>query len=308
MNEKDILDRIPDIFPQNGEVVTGPGDDCAVLDFGLDKFYLMSVDQLVSDIHYRRKSAFAANIAKKLLNRNLSDIAAMGGFPAHALLTMTLSKKTAADSYWIDEFLNTLSHEAGKWNISVCGGDISSTNDESDSFSLTITGWITKDSLCLRSSAKSGDLLFATGLFGNSLPTGHHLNFTPRLELAHFLAGTFTNTMIDVSDGLLLDAARLAEMSKLGLCLDLDKIPARDNANIKQCLTDGEDYELLFAVSPENQDLLVKEWPFDDILLTKLGLFNKTNPGRVKDLSGQTLFGGNIEPQFQVYDHISSTK
>ena len=308
MNEKDILDKIPSIFQQSGEVIIGPGDDCAVLDFGLDKFYLMAVDQLVSDIHYSKKSEFAANIAKKLLNRNLSDIAAMGGFPAHALLTMTLSKDTASDAYWIDEFLNAISHEAAKWDISICGGDISSTNAESDSFSLTITGWTTKESLCLRSSAKPGDLLFGTGLFGKSFPTKHHLNFTPRLELAQFLAGTFTNTMIDVSDGLLLDSARLAEMSGVGLSLNIENIPARANANIEQCLTDGEDYELLFAISPEKKELLINEWPFDDILLTEIGLFQNQSPGVVKDPSGQIIFGGNTDTKFQVYDHINSIK
>ncbi len=305
MNEKDLLDRIPNIFPQRGEVLIGPGDDCAVLDFGLDKFYLMAVDQLVSDIHYKKSSAFAAKIAKKLLNRNLSDIAAMGGVPAHALLTMTLSKATASDNYWIDEFLNTLAHEAEQWNISVCGGDISSTNADTDSFSLTITGWVAKESLSLRSSAKFEDLLFATGLFGNSFSSGHHINFTPRVEAAKFLAGAFTNTMIDVSDGVLLDSARLAEMSKLGLCLNPEAIPPRNNANIAQRLTDGEDYELLFAVHPEKAVFLINEWPFDDIPLTQIGVFNHETPGVVKDRFGNILFGEDSTTQIHVYDHLS---
>ena len=305
VNEKDILDRIPNIFPQRGEVLVGPGDDCAVLDFGLDRLYLMAVDQLVSDIHYEKSSAFAAKIAKKLLNRNLSDIAAMGGVPAHALLTMTLSKATASDNYWIDEFLNTLSNEAAQWDISVCGGDISSTNAKTDSFSLTITGWVAKESLCLRSSAKSADLLFSTGLFGNSFSTGHHINFTPRVEIASFLAGPFTNTMIDVSDGVLLDSARLAEMSNLGLCLNTDAIPSRNSANKKQRLTDGEDYELLFAVHPEKADLLITEWPFDDVPLTEIGIFESDRPGVVRDTLGKTLFNGDSTTKMQVYDHLA---
>ena len=305
MNEKDILNKIPEIFSQRGEIIIGPGDDCAVLDFGLDKLYLMAVDQLVSDVHYCKKSTLAANIARKLLNRNLSDIAAMGGRPAHALLTMNLCRDTATDSYWLDEFLTTIAKEAEKWGISVCGGDISSTKADADSFSLTITGWVTRESLCLRSSAKPGDILFATGCFGNSFASKHHLNFAPRLEAAQFLAGTFTNTMIDVSDGLLLDSARLAEMSKLGLYLNTSKIPARNNANIEQCLTDGEDYELLFAVSPEKKELLTNEWPFDDILMTELGIFKRDTPGTVHDNSGQTLFENSSATQLHVYDHIT---
>ncbi len=306
MNEKDILDKIPNIFPQRGEVLIGPGDDCAVLDFGLDRLYLMAVDQLVSDIHYKKSSAFAAKIAKKLLNRNLSDIAAMGGVPAHALLTMTLSRETAADNYWIDEFLDTLSHEAGHWNMSVCGGDISSTNADTDSFSLTITGWVAKESLCLRSSAKPGDLLFASGLFGNSFSSGHHINFTPRVEVSAFLAGAFTNTMIDVSDGVLLDSARLAEMSNVGLCLNPEAIIPRDNANIEQRLTDGEDYELLFAVQPEKSELLIREWPFDDIPLSQIGVFERDTPGVVRDTCGKTLFNGGSTTHNHVYDHFAN--
>ncbi len=290
MNEKELLDMIPGMFPQNGEVLIGPGDDCAVLDFGLDRYFLMAVDQVISDVHYQKNSTFSANIAKKLLNRNLSDIAAMGGVPAQALATMTLSKQTSSDSYWINEFLTSLAKEAEKWNISVCGGDISSTKADADSFSLTITGWVEKELLCLRSSAKTGDILFATGAFGNSLTSGHHITFVPRIEQARFLAGVFTNAMIDVSDGLLLDSARLAEMSKLGLIIDSAKIPARDKASVKKRLTDGEDYELLIAVHPEKTDLLLKEWPFDDVPLTEIGIFTSENHGEVRDSAGKMLY------------------
>ncbi len=306
MNEKEILDRIPGIFPQGSEVITGPGDDCAVLDFGLDRYFLMAVDQLVSDIHYKKDSTFAANIAKKLLNRNLSDIAAMGGNPAHALATMTLCKKTSYDSYWIKEFLSSLSKEAEKWKISVCGGDISSTKSDSDYFSLTITGWVAKESLCLRASAKSGNLLFATGRFGNSLSTKHHLNFTPRIEQGQFLAGTFTNAMIDVSDGVLLDSARLAEMSELGLVIDPGKIPARKKASLQKRLSDGEDYELLFAVNPEKSELLQKEWPFDDIPLTEIGIFTSDDNGIVKDIKEKILYDGSSSKAG--YDHMRTNR
>jgi thiamine-monophosphate kinase len=303
MNEKKILDQIPEIFHQTGEVFVGPGDDCAVLDFGLDKLYLMAVDQLVSDVHYVKSSAFAAKIAKKLLNRNLSDIAAMGGLPAQALLAITLCRDTAEDKYWIKEFLESIESEARRWNVSICGGDISSTNADSDSFSLTITGWVAKESLCLRSSAKPGDLLFATGCFGNSFSTGHHLNFSPRIEQGQFLAGSFTNTMIDVSDGLLLDSARLAEMSNLGLSINPENIQPRGKASVKKRLTDGEDYELLFSLAPEKVELLLNEWPFDDIPLSEVGVFTNEDRGIVKNMKGDTLYGGG-SGKFTVFDHL----
>ena len=305
MREKDILDKIPGIFQQGGEVLVGPGDDCAVLDFGVDRLYLMAVDQLISDIHYRKEFESPANIAKKLLNRNISDIAAMGGVPAQALLTMTLSSPTASEKGWIDQFLTAVSNEAQTYGISVCGGDIASTKADTDSFSLTITGWVKRESLCLRSSARAGENLFATGLFGNSFPTGHHINFSPRLAAAEFLAGKFTNAMIDVSDGLLLDSARIAEMSELGLSLNTELIPARDGAGVTQCLTDGEDYELLFAVPPERAEDLIKKWPFADIPLTRVGFFTEERPGTVVDHKGRLLYSGTDNENCCGFDHLS---
>ena len=305
MREKDILDKIPGIFPQGREVLVGPGDDCAVLDFGVDRLYLMAVDQLISDIHYCRELESPANIAKKLLNRNLSDIAAMGGVPAQALLTMTLSSSTASEKGWVDKFLTAVADEAKIYGISVCGGDIASTNADTDSFSLTITGWVKRESLCLRSSARPEECLFATGLFGNSFSTGHHINFSPRLEAADFLAGSFTKAMIDVSDGLLLDSARIAEMSGTGLTINTELIPARDGAGVTQRLTDGEDYELLFAVDPEKADDLIRKWPFSNIPLTCIGFFTEESPGIVVDHNGHLLYSGTDNESCCGFDHLS---
>lgn len=305
MKEKQLLDWIPDRFQQGQEIVIGPGDDCAVLHFGLKKYYLMAVDQLTADTHYFADSASPSQIAKKLLHRNISDIAAMGGQPAHALLAMSIVP--GKHKNWFQAFFRTMAEEAKKWNISICGGDIASTESGKDSSALTITGWVEKKALCVRSGARSRHILYATGCFGKAFETNHHLEFTPRLEEARFLAGYFTNTMIDVSDGLLLDAARIAESSKIGLILDTDKIPARNNATLEEALTDGEDYELLFTVPADKAEDLEKKWPFKNTPLTAIGKFTKkVRAGTVMDMSAEVLYEYGLcqfrKPGFDHFD------
>lgn len=304
MREKQLLDWIPDHFQQGVDVMIGPGDDCAVLHFGLKKFFLMAVDQLTADTHYFADSASPSQIAKKLLHRNISDIAAMGGQPAHALLAMAIVPGKHRN--WFQAFFHTMAEEAKNWNISICGGDISSIEGGKDNSSLTITGWVEKKALCLRSGAKSKDILYATGCFGKAFETNHHMEFTPRLEEARFLAGYFTNTMIDVSDGLLLDAARISESSKIGLLLDTEKIPFRKNATLEEALTDGEDYELLFAVPPSRAAELEKKWPFKTPL-TAIGRFNKkVRTGTILDMDAETLYEFGLcqfrKPGFDHFD------
>ncbi|MCK5843976.1 MAG: thiamine-phosphate kinase [Victivallales bacterium] len=271
--EKTVLNEIPSIFLQTEDVIVGPGDDCAVLEFGTDKYRLLAVDQLVSDVHYLKSSASPAEIAAKLIRRNISDIAAMGGTPSHALLAMTLSSDTWNSPEWVDRFLSAISAESERWGVSVCGGDISSTKADADVLSLTIAGWVEKECLVQRSGARPNDILYATGEFGDSFDSGHHLSFTPRLDEALFLSSGFARAMIDVSDGLLLDAARIAEASGVELRLDKSRVPVRAEATLERALSDGEDYELLFAVSPDKSAELDNVWPFGYLKLTRIGEF-----------------------------------
>ncbi|HCE43861.1 MAG TPA: thiamine-phosphate kinase [Lentisphaeria bacterium] len=278
MKEKDIHSLIFRTFRQDRSVVVGPGDDCAALDIGGGRLFLMAVDQVVSDVHYLREKTSASETAVKLLNRNLSDIAAMGGEPAFALLTIA---SKSADSRWITGFLGAIQKEAAKWKISICGGDISSTPKDVTVCTLTITGWVDKKRICLRKEARAGDLLYATGCFGNSFKSGHHLKFMPRIEAGKFLAGKYTRCMIDVSDGLLADSKRICEASKVSLVMDESSIPLRKGADIMSALSEGEDYELIFAVSPSNAARLEKEWPFKNIRLSRIGRFVPGGKGNI---------------------------
>jgi thiamine-monophosphate kinase len=286
MKEKEIHQMIYKTFRQGRVVAVGPGDDCAALDFGGGKYFLAATDQLVSDVHYVHGKTTAAAIAKKLFNRNISDIAAMGGIPAFALLAVA---SHSADRKWYSGFIKSIQKEASKWNVSICGGDISSVKKDVTVCTLTINGWVDKNKICLRSNAKPGDILYATGSFGNSFKSGHHLSFTPRIEVGQFLAGKFTRAMIDVSDGLLIDAQRLASASGVGLVIDTDRIPLRKGASLKTALSEGEDYELIFAVPPSKSAMLQKNWPFKNIRLTRIGSFISGGKGMIYDLEQREL-------------------
>ncbi|HBC87385.1 MAG TPA: hypothetical protein DCZ94_10555 [Lentisphaeria bacterium] len=286
MREKEIHSLIIRIFRQGKNVVVGPGDDCAALDVGTGKLLLFAADQVVSDVHYLKDRTPSSAVAVKLLNRNLSDIAAMGGEPSFALLT--IASKSAGEK-WITGFLKALQKEATKWKISICGGDVSSARKDVSVCTLTIAGWVEKDRICLRSGAKPGDLLYATGCFGNSFRSGHHLGFAPRIEAGRFLSGRFTKCMIDVSDGLISDAQRICEASGVSLVIDTNSIPLRKGADVGMALAEGEDYELIFSVNPAKSAKLEKEWPFKKIKLTRIGKFVSGRKKGIYDGSGKLL-------------------
>lgn len=297
MKEKELIKEIIPFLKQGKDITIGPGDDCAAIDCGLDKLLLIAADQTVAGIHYDPFTTSPGRIARKLLKRNVSDIAAMGGLPSYAVLTMASGAKNR--DFYLD-FFRELGEEAEKWNVSVCGGDISSSNKGSAVFTLTISGWVEKNKICLRSNARPGDLLYATGVFGNSYKSEHHLDFTPRVAEASFLAGRFTNTMIDVSDGVLSDCMQLADASGMGIVLSLKDIPLRDGASMPSALSDGEDYELLFAVPAGKTGELEKAWPFNDVKLSRIGFFTEDNKGRVYDTDGNDLAEAKTG-----YDHFN---
>ena len=295
MNEEIFTSYLADLFSRRTDVFEGIGDDAAVLDLKLSdgKLLLIAADQVISGIHYLPETP-ARQVAEKLLKRNISDIAAMGGYPTHAVLTLSLNP---LDESWMREFHKALEDCAVEYGLSVVGGDISSGPEKSQIWSLTILGMVEKNKLCLRRNAKPGDLLYATGTFGNSFESQWHLLFEPRVKAAAFLAGTYTNTMMDVSDGLLKDLCRMAEASGCAVRLTEPekRLPLRTGALWQSALTDGEDYELIFAVDPGIADKLEQDWPFKDLPLTRIGEFLPGKPGFLENKLESVKIG---------YDHF----
>ncbi|MCF7792133.1 MAG: thiamine-phosphate kinase [Victivallales bacterium] len=287
MDENGFLNSIFPLLKNGGDIIVGPGDDCAVIDIGnSDQYFLLAADQIISDIHFDYTTTTPEQAGAKLIKRNISDIAAMGGIPAHALVTLAADK---FDREWLFKFYKGLTGEAEKWDISICGGDIASLpdklqpdkkkndncskpahqcmNDAGHLFAatLTITGFVKKNKLSLRKNAKPGDILFATGKFGNSFSSGHHINFIPQIAEASFISGRYSTAMMDVSDGLLIDLQRMAKASNITILLDPPSLPFRNGTkNIGNALTDGEDYNLVFSVSGRDKaDEIINNWPFD---------------------------------------------
>lgn len=285
LNELDILGRLLPLLPQNDGVLTGPGDDCAVLAWGGGRVLLAAVDQVVGDVHYDRGATAPEAAGRKLMNRNLSDIAAMGGVPKWALLAVAAGGR---DSDWVLAFCRGAAEAGARCGVAVVGGDLAALPGDGECAALTILGEAGETACVLRGGASPGDALYVTGTLGNSLASGHHLDFAPRLEEGKFLAENgFASAMLDVSDGLLLDAKRLAEASKLRLRIDPEALPLRAEATREGALSDGEDYELLFTVPAAKEGELLRSWN-RTVKLTRIGVAESGAPD-VCDNSGRSL-------------------
>jgi len=250
MRERELLEHIaarsadlPERFPH---VLVGPGDDCAVIAPDSSPL-LLTTDQLVQGRHFDDDLPVDL-IARKVVARSVSDLAAMGGRPRWALATALLP----AQWPMADELFDRMAHWARHWAMPLVGGDIATHRPKADQpIVLTIAAGGTPigERAVMRSGARAGDGVWVTGRLGGSLVGGRHARFTPRLEEAHalVLAGPPT-AMIDLSDGLGVDAARLAAASGVAVQLEADAVPIHpDAAGLEAALADGEDYELLFT-------------------------------------------------------------
>jgi thiamine-monophosphate kinase len=285
--------------PASTQVIVPPGDDCAVFTPAQERQQVIAADQLIEGRHYLKRTA-AKLCGRKLLARNLSDIAAMGAKPEYAILTCKLSEE--CDESWLMEFHRGLLDLAAEFDVQLIGGDLARGPGPSN-FSLTITGSVDKP--ITRSGAQAGDLLYATGSFGLSFETEHHLNFQARVNEGLYLNKLgVTKAMIDITDGLLLDSKRLlkAANQELDLQFFTESIPRRQYkgkaASLEQALTNGEDYELVFAVSAQDEKKLLENWTCATPL-TKIGLFQKGTE-QILDQDKESL----ESLMNQTYDHL----
>lgn len=262
--EDALLREILRGLPRREDLRVGPGDDCAVVRAGRRNI-LLKTDCVVEDVHFLR-SHDPARVGWKALCRPLSDIAAMGGVPEFALVTI-LSPPDIPPGYW-KKFYRGLRRAAARFGVAVAGGEIS-RQPRGIAVSIAMTGAMDGVRPVLRSGGQPGDDLFVTGRLGGSI-RGHHLDFVPRLAEGRWLARHIRpHAMLDLSDGLGTDLPRLARASGCGFQVDCPKLPARPGGGSP--LTDGEDYELLLAVPPRRADRLRAEWPFPRTPITRIG-------------------------------------
>lgn len=292
LDEFEWIRRMRTGLPVGNDVVTGAGDDCAVLDLGIPgEWALFKTDAVVEGIHFESGTE-AERVGHKALARCLSDIAAMGGTPHSALVTVAVPESCPVD--WLDAAYEGLSQLARRYDVSIVGGE-TTTNPERRILSVCVLGKVPRESVLHRHGSQPDDALFVTGELGGSL-AGHHLDFEPRLVEGQWLAKTgWVHAMIDLSDGLAGDLPHLLQEgrdSPLGAEVRAESLPirraARQLAKTKElarpavlaALVDGEDFELLFTVPARHAVPLLDAWKlqFPEVPLTCVGRI-EPNPG-----------------------------
>jgi thiamine-monophosphate kinase len=215
-------------------------------------------------------------VGRKAMAVNLSDIAAMAGKPMAAVVSVGLPRNGGRSLG--EELYQGLREMADQFDTAIVGGDTNSW-DGPLVISVTLLGEPTGRGPVTRRGARPGDWLVVTGPFGGSI-NGHHLDFTPRIREAmnlHEIADL--HAMIDVSDGLAADVWHICTESSVGAVLRADAIPTADAAKrindgrspLDHALCDGEDFELIFAVSPADGRRLVETQPIPGLALASIG-------------------------------------
>jgi thiamine-monophosphate kinase len=266
-----------------GEILVGPGDDCAVIREPGGGLLVIGVDQVVEGRHFEAGTDLDL-VARKALARSVSDIAAMGARPCWGLATGILPDGFVDG----DALFGAMAEWARRWNCPLIGGDIASGPGPL-SLTVTVAGRMDPGSApLLRSGARPGDRLWLTGQVGGSFGSGWHLRFEPRISagLAASASGRI-HAAIDLSDGLGRDAARVGVASGLRLEIEAARLPISHRcADWRSACAEGEDYELLLAGEPFEAEPAL------------LGPFGRVRDLRVGEKPGATI----IDPHGVGYD------
>ena len=259
------------------DVRVGAGDDCAVIGRPRDtRWQLLKADVVVEGVHFTREDD-ARRVGWKALCRALSDIAAMGGVPTHALVTLAVSPEEEVAR--VKAIYAGLRRAAAKFGVSIVGGETSRSPGPLF-LDIALSGWVERRRCILRSGGHPGDLLYVTGRLGGSR-AAKHLDFIPRLAEARWLTAHHRpSAMMDLSDGLAADLPRLARASGCGFTLNETQIPRTRGATLAQALGDGEDFELLFSIAPKHAVKLETAWrrEFPRLALTRIGILAGSQP------------------------------
>ena len=279
LSETEIIQRIVaalsdacPIFP------AGPGGDCAIFENQSDqKYRVSSIDSVILGRHFDLACS-GAKAGRKLVERNLSDLAAAGATPSDALLSFIAGADVESD--WLEDFAHGAGRAAAKVGLKIVGGDICRGTLGTFSATLAIQGHSSR--VLTRRTCQAGDIIFVTGKLGGSI-YGHHLDFTARLKEGQWLSGqTAVTACTDLSDGLAKDLPGLIG-SRCNAHINLGAVPISDDAHalaksdgkpaLEHALQDGEDYELLFTASPTQADLVAATFQknFPKTLLSEIG-------------------------------------
>jgi len=283
--EKELIAQVRRLtrLAKNPAVPTGIGDDCAVLrlssrpgkgrggERGREKDTLVTTDFSLEGIHFRRDWHSAESVGHRCLARGLSDIAAMGGEPVAAFLSLALPRDLPQS--WVNRFTRGLIGLAERYGVTLAGGD-TAESPNGILADIVVVGTVPKGKAVLRSRARPGDRIYVSGELGGSAaavrrmrkkpshkldPQEYPRHFfpEPRVELGRIIREKgLASAMIDTSDGLSTDLAHICEESRVGAELHAESIPRASvgkpsrEVDLQFALHGGEDYELLFTAPP----------------------------------------------------------
>ena len=280
IGEFHFIDQISRLVKTDNSVIKGIGDDAAVLKYTKDKYLLVTSDMIIEDVHFTRRIK-PEQIGHKALACNISDIASMGGIPRHCIISLGLPANLSIN--FIDRIYKGIYKLSKNFTINIVGGD---TNRALKIIiDITLLGEVQKSKLVLRSNAKVGDWIFVSGFLGGAQIGSRHANFIPRLKEARFLVENYKlSSMIDISDGLILDLSHILESSGVGATIYEEMIPKYKQATTQEALYTGEDYELLFTLSRKEAVRLIDN-------LTHRKNVTPFTPLESKSLTGFTFIG-----------------
>lgn len=335
LGEFGLISRIAANVADGAGVVTGIGDDAAVTALSPGMQLLTSTDMLLEDVHFRLAWHDPYRLGRKSLGVNISDIAAMGGIPLWATLSLAVPANLPLD--FLDEFTRGFLSMAREHGVTLIGGDTCSSRNGLI-ISVTIMGEQHPELIVRRSGARPGDEIWVTGTLGDAAlglmlleggfdsaqppvstlsgAEGAHLlsrllDPTPRSVAGRSLAEAgLVSAMIDISDGLVADFEHIAELSGVGGTIHLDAVPLSPDfrsvvsvlpmSPYQHALTGGEDYELAFTAPPANHEKIVK-------LMKKCGI-DGVPVGIVTSLPGVRVVapdGTEYIPQSHGFTHFT---
>ena len=284
----------------------GIGDDCAILSVPRGHELLVTTDFSLDGIHFRRDWHPPDSVGHRCLARGLSDIAAVGGIPHSAFLSLALPSDLPQK--WADDFLRGLLKLAKHYKVHLAGGD-TAQSPSGILADIIVVGSVPAGKALLRSGARPGDAVFVTGALGASLATLHalrdgkhpkpakhlrHFYPDPRLAVGQYLREKkLASAMIDTSDGLSTDLRHLCDESRVGAVIEADSLPKTNGDDaLPLALHGGEDYELLFTVRPSRADKVPNT--IAGVPITRIGAITR---GRKILLQGPIGKPVGIEPR-----------
>ena len=297
--ELEFIEWLRERTGDHASLPLGLRDDAAILRLADSGHLVLTSDLLTEGVHFQLETCTPRQIGHKALAVNLSDLAAMAARPVTALSSIALPREQAPQLAR-DIYDGLLSHGA-EFDVTLAVGDRNCWAGPLV-MSVTLVGQLTPRGALTRGGAKPGDQLLVTGHLGGSI-AGKHLSFTPRVREALFLNDRYTlHAGMDISDGLALDAMRMARQSQCGIVLDLRSIPissdamslaGNDNSRtaLERALSDGEDFELLLAVSADEAERILADQPLKIPItrvgecITREGLWQRATDGSVSALS-----------------------